>query len=115
MASLINTTYPLLERLTWPDEITVHPLRPFGMECRILFQDILVIPQAMISEGADENLCLATYCHPDRSKRRGQVIVQDVKCECVLDYVDASKATKELVEHLSLIALQVSLGHFMLL
>ena len=78
-------------------EITVQPIRRFGMDAAILFCDILVIPQAMNIE-VERKPNFGPYLpHPVRTQKDvNNVIVPDVKTE--LDYVyKAIKATKELL------------------
>ena len=46
----IRERYSFLERMKRPDlasEITLQPLRRFGMDAAVIFSDILIIPEAM--------------------------------------------------------------------
>jgi uroporphyrinogen decarboxylase len=80
-------------------EITVQPIRRFGMDAAILFSDILVIPQAMnieVQMKADFGPYLP---NPVRDQKGVDgVVVPDVNIE--LNYVmQAIKATKELLNN----------------
>ena len=96
----IRKKYDFFTRCQTPElaaEITVQPIRRFGMDAAILFSDILVIPQAMnipfeMKEG------LGPYLpNPIRSQKDvDQTIVPDI--QETLGYVmDAIKLTKEML------------------
>ena len=96
----IRKKYDFFTRCQTPElaaEITVQPIRRFGMDAAILFSDILVIPQAMnipfeMKEG------LGPYLpKPIRSQKDvDQTIVPDI--QETLGYVmDAIKLTKEML------------------
>lgn len=76
-------------------EITVQPIRRFGMDAAILFSDILVIPQAMDIEVQMKPNFGPYIPNPIRNQKDlERVIVPDVNVS--LDYVmKAIKATKE--------------------
>jgi uroporphyrinogen decarboxylase len=80
-------------------EITVQPIRRFGMDAAILFCDILVIPQAMNIEVQMKPDFGPYLPNPVRDQKSvDNVIVPDVDVE--LDYVmQAIKATKELLNN----------------
>ena len=96
----IREKYDFFTRCRTPElasEITVQPIRRFGMDAAILFSDILVIPQAMnitveMKEGIGPWLP-----NPIRSQKDvDNVIVPDINDS--LGYVmEAIKATKELL------------------
>ena len=96
----IRKKYDFFTRCQTPElaaEITVQPIRRFGMDAAILFSDILVIPQAMhipfeMKEG------LGPYLpNPIRSQKDvDATIVPDI--QETLGYVmDAIKLTKEML------------------
>jgi len=96
----IREKYDFFTRCRTPElasEITVQPIRRYGMDAAILFSDILVVPQAMnipfeMKEG------LGPYLpNPIRSQKDvDQTIVPDINEE--LGYVmDAIKMTKEML------------------
>lgn len=96
----IKEKYDFFTRCRTPElasEITVQPIRRFGMDAAILFSDILVIPQAMnieVQMKADFGPYLPNPITDQKSV--DNVIVPDVNIE--LDYVmQAIKATKELL------------------
>jgi uroporphyrinogen decarboxylase len=76
-------------------EITVQPIRRFGMDAAILFSDILVIPQAMNIEVQMKANFGPYLPHPVRTQKDvDNVLVPDVNR--ALDYVmQAIKMTKE--------------------
>jgi uroporphyrinogen decarboxylase len=80
-------------------EITVQPIRRFGMDAAILFSDILVIPQAMnieVQMKADFGPYLPHPIHDQKGV--DNVVIPDVNIE--LDYVmQAIKATKDLLNN----------------
>ncbi len=96
----IREKYDFFTRCRTPElasEITVQPIRRFGMDAAILFSDILVIPQAMNIEVEMKPNFGPYLPNPVRDQKGvGNVIVPDVNIE--LDYVmQAIKATKELL------------------
>ncbi len=98
----IREKYDFFTRCRTPElasEITVQPIRRFGMDTAILFSDILVIPQAMNIEVQMKPDFGPYLPNPVRdTKGVDKVIVPDVNVE--LDYVyQAIKATKELLNN----------------
>ena len=96
----IREKYDFFTRCRTPElasEITVQPIRRFGMDAAILFSDILVIPQAMNIEVQMKPNFGPYLPNPVRTQQDvDNVIVPDVTVE--LDYVyQAIKATKELL------------------
>ena len=96
----IKEKYDFFTRCRTPElasEITVQPIRRYGMDAAILFSDILVIPQAMNIEVQMKPNFGPYLPNPVRtSKDVENVIVPDVTVE--LDYVfKAIKVTKELL------------------
>jgi len=94
----IKEKYDFFTRCRTPElasEITVQPIRRFGMDAAILFSDILVIPQAMQIEVQMKPDFGPYLPKPIRSQIDvDQVLVPDVNEE--LDYVmQAIAATKE--------------------
>ncbi len=94
----IREKYDFFTRCQTPElasEITVQPIRRFGMDAAILFSDILVIPQAMNIEVQMKPNFGPYLPNPIRSaKDVDLVVVPDAKEE--LDYVmRAIKMTKE--------------------
>lgn len=96
----IKAKYDFFTRCRTPElasEITVQPIRRYGMDAAILFSDILVIPQAMdieVQMKADFGPYLPNPI--SNSKDVDRVVVPDVHIE--LDYVmQAIKATKDLL------------------
>ena len=98
----IREKYDFFTRCRTPElasEITVQPIRRYGMDAAILFSDILVVPQAMnipfeMKEG------LGPYLpNPIRSQKDvDQTIIPDINEE--LGYVmDAIKMTKEMLNN----------------
>ena len=96
----LRNKYDFFTRCRTPElasEITVQPIRRFGMDAAILFSDILVIPQAMNIE-VEMKPNFGPYLPNSVRDQKGvdNVIVPDVHVE--LDYVmQAIKATKELL------------------
>ncbi|SEC93089.1 uroporphyrinogen decarboxylase [Tenacibaculum sp. MAR_2009_124] len=94
----LKKKYDFFTRCKTPElasEITVQPIRRYGMDAAILFSDILVIPQAMNVE-VEMKPDFGPYLpNPIRDRKSlDQVIIPDVYEE--LGYVmDAIKATKE--------------------
>ncbi|MCF6348398.1 MAG: uroporphyrinogen decarboxylase [Flavobacteriaceae bacterium] len=94
----IRKKYDFFTRCRTPElasEITVQPIRRFGMDAAILFSDILVIPQAMNIE-VEMKPDFGPYLPNPVRDQKGvdTVVVPDVDVE--LDYVmQAIKATKE--------------------
>ena len=98
----IREKYDFFTRCRTPElasEITVQPIRRFGMDAAILFSDILVIPQAMNIEVQMKPDFGPYLPNPVRDQEGvDNVIVPDVNVE--LDYVmQAIKATKELLNN----------------
>jgi uroporphyrinogen decarboxylase len=96
----IREKYDFFTRCRTPElasEITVQPIRRFGMDAAILFSDILVIPQAMNIEVQMKPNFGPYLPNPIRSQKEvDKVVVPDVSIE--LDYVmQAIKHTKELL------------------
>ena len=96
----IKKKYDFFTRCRTPElasEITVQPIRRYGMDAAILFCDILVIPQAMNIEVQMKPNFGPFLPNPIRTQKDvNNVIVPDVTVE--LDYVyKAIKATKELL------------------
>ncbi|AOW20260.1 uroporphyrinogen decarboxylase [Urechidicola croceus] len=96
----IREKYDFFTRCRTPElasEITVQPIRRYGMDVAILFSDILVIPQAMNIEVQMKPNFGPYLPNPIRDQKGvDEVIVPDVNVE--LDYVmQAIKATKELL------------------
>ncbi len=94
----IRKKYDFFTRCQTPElasEITVQPIRRFGMDAAILFSDILVIPQAMNIEVQMKPNFGPYLPNPIRSQKElDSVIVPDV--DDTLHYVmQAIKATKE--------------------
>ncbi len=98
----IREKYDFFTRCRTPElasEITVQPIRRFGMDAAILFSDILVIPQAMNIE-VQMKPNFGPYLPNPVHDQKGvdNVIVPDVNVE--LDYVyQAIKATKGLLNN----------------
>ena len=97
----IKEKYDFFTRCRTPElasEITVQPIRRFGMDAAILFSDILVIPQAMNIEVQMKSDFGPYLPNPiSNQKDVDNVVVPDVNVE--LDYVmQAIKATKELLK-----------------
>ncbi|NQX85369.1 MAG: uroporphyrinogen decarboxylase [Flavobacteriaceae bacterium] len=96
----IKEKYDFFTRCRTPElasEITVQPIRRYGMDAAILFSDILVIPQAMNIEVEMKSNFGPYLPNPVRTSADvDNVIVPDVTQ--ALDYVfEAIKATKELL------------------
>jgi uroporphyrinogen decarboxylase len=94
----IRKKYDFFTRCRTPElasEITVQPIRRYGMDAAILFSDILVVPQAMNVEVQMKPDFGPYLPNPIRDRKSlDQVIIPDVNEE--LGYVmDAIKATKE--------------------
>lgn len=94
----IRKKYDFFTRCRTPElasEITVQPIRRFGMDAAILFSDILVIPQAMNIEVEMKPNFGPYLPNPVRDQKGvDEVIIPDVNIE--LDYVmQAIRATKE--------------------
>jgi len=97
----IREKYDFFTRCQTPElasEITVQPIRRFGMDAAILFSDILVIPQAMNIEVQMKEGVGPWLPNPIRSAKDVEaVIIPDV--EETLGYVmDAVKLTKEMLD-----------------
>lgn len=98
----IKKKYDFFTRCQTPElasEITVQPIRRYGMDAAILFSDILVVPQAMNIEVQMKPDFGPYLPHPIRSKKdMDSVIVPDVND--TLGYVmDAIRATKEKLDN----------------
>ena len=98
----IRKKYDFFTRCQTPElasEITVQPIRRYGMDAAILFSDILVIPQAMNIEVLMKPDFGPLVPNPIRSaKELKEVIVPDVNES--LNYVfDAIKMTKEILNN----------------
>ncbi len=96
----IREKYDFFTRCRTPElasEITVQPIRRYGMDAAILFSDILVIPQAMNIEVQMKPNFGPYLPNPIRSQKDvDAVVVPDVQME--LGYVmEAIKHTKELL------------------
>jgi uroporphyrinogen decarboxylase len=95
---VIKEKYDFFTRCQTPElasEITVQPIRRFGMDAAILFSDILVIPQAMNIPFEMKPEIGPWLSKPIRSQKDlDQVIIPDIKD--TLGYVmEAVKMTKE--------------------
>ncbi len=98
----IKEKYDFFTRCQTPElasEITVQPIRRFGMDAAILFCDILVIPQAMNIEVVMKPGIGPFVPNPIRTQAEvDQVIVPDIQEE--LGYVmEAIKATNDLLNN----------------
>ena len=98
----LREKYDFFTRCQTPDiasEITVQPIRRYGMDAAILFSDILVIPQAMNIEVQMKPNFGPYLPNPVRdAKAAREVIVPDV--DESLGYVmEAIKLTKEKLEN----------------
>ncbi|MFS4416176.1 uroporphyrinogen decarboxylase [Maribacter sp. 2307ULW6-5] len=98
----IKAKYDFFTRCQTPElasEITVQPIRRYGMDAAILFSDILVIPQAMNIEVEMKPNFGPYLPHPVRTQKDlDAVIVPDVND--ALGYVmEAVKATKEKLDN----------------
>ena len=96
----IREKYDFFTRCRTPElasEITVQPIRRYGMDAAILFSDILVIPQAMNIEVEMKNGVGPWLPNPIRSQKDvDKAIVPDINTS--LGYVmDAIKLTKEML------------------
>jgi uroporphyrinogen decarboxylase len=97
----IRDKYDFFTRCRTPElasEITVQPIRRFGMDAAILFSDILVVPQAMEIEVQMKPNFGPYLPNPVRSQADvDRVVVPEVAI--ALDYVmQAVRATKEKLE-----------------
>ncbi len=94
----IREKYDFFTRCQTPElasEITVQPIRRYGMDAAILFSDILVIPQAMGIEVQMKPDFGPYLPHPIRSKKEVDAIRVPDAAEA-LDYVmQAIRMTKE--------------------
>ena len=98
----IKDKYDFFTRCRTPElasEITMQPIRRFGMDAAILFCDILVIPQAMNIEVEMKPNFGPYLPHPIRTQKDvDNAVVPNVKTE--LNYVyKAITATKELLNN----------------
>jgi uroporphyrinogen decarboxylase len=96
----IREKYDFFTRCRTPElaaEITVQPIRRYGMDAAILFSDILVIPQAMNIEVEMKTGVGPWLPNPVRTRADvDQVVVPEIHEE--LGYVmDAIKLTKEML------------------
>jgi uroporphyrinogen decarboxylase len=94
----IKAKYDFFTRCQTPElasEITVQPIRRFGMDAAILFSDILVVPQAMNIEVEMKSNFGPYLPNPIRNQKDlDSVVIPDVHQE--LGYVmEAIKMTKE--------------------
>ncbi len=98
----IREKYDFFTRCRTPElasEITVQPIRRFGMDAAILFSDILVIPQAMNIEVEMKDEFGPWLPNPIRSQKDVEnVIVPDIN-ETLGYVMEAIKATKELLNN----------------
>lgn len=98
----IREKYDFFTRCRTPElasEITVQPIRRFGMDAAILFSDILVIPQAMNIEVEMKQGVGPWLPNPIRSQKDvDSVIVPDIN-ETLGYVMEAIKATKELLNN----------------
>jgi uroporphyrinogen decarboxylase len=98
----IRDKYDFFTRCQTPElasEITVQPIRRFGMDAAILFSDILVVPQAM-NIPFEMKAGVGPYLpNPIRSQKDvDQTFVPEIKAQ--LGYVmDAIKMTKEMLNN----------------
>jgi len=97
----IKKKYDFFTRCQTPElaaEITVQPIRRYGMDAAILFSDILVIPQAMNIEVEMKNGIGPWLPNPIRTMQDVEkVIVPNI--DETLGYVmDAIKLTKEMLD-----------------
>ena len=97
----IREKYDFFTRCRTPElasEITVQPIRRYGMDAAILFSDILVIPQAMNIEVEMKEGIGPWLPNPIRSQKDvDTVIVPDI--DETLGYVmDAIKVTKQMLD-----------------
>ncbi len=94
----IKEKYDFFTRCRTPElasEITVQPIRRYGMDAAILFSDILVIPQAMNIEVEMKPNFGPYLPHPVRDQQGvDRVIIPDVQ-ESLGYVMEAIKATKE--------------------
>ena len=98
----IREKYDFFTRCRTPElasEITVQPIRRFGMDAAILFSDILVIPQAMNIEVQMKPDFGPYIPNPVRNQTAvDRVVIPDVNVE--LDYVmKAIHVTKEMLNN----------------
>ncbi|MEI6865968.1 uroporphyrinogen decarboxylase [Flavicella sp.] len=96
----VKKKYDFFTRCQTPElaaEITVQPIRRYGMDAAILFSDILVIPQAMNIEVEMKNGIGPWLPNPIRTMQDVEkVIVPDI--DETLNYVmDAVKLTKQML------------------
>ncbi|UAM98648.1 uroporphyrinogen decarboxylase [Polaribacter litorisediminis] len=95
---VIKKKYDFFTRCRTPElasEITVQPIRRYGMDAAILFSDILVIPQAMNIEVEMKPNFGPYLPNPIRNQKDlDRVIVPDVH-ETLGYVIEAIKATKE--------------------
>ena len=94
----IKKKYDFFTRCQTPElasEITVQPIRRYGMDAAILFSDILVIPQAMNIEVEMKPNFGPYLPNPIRTQKDlNNVIIPDIQ-ESLGYVMDAIKATKE--------------------
>ncbi|NVJ88123.1 MAG: uroporphyrinogen decarboxylase [Flavobacteriaceae bacterium] len=94
----IKEKYDFFTRCRTPElasEITVQPIRRYGMDAAILFSDILVIPQAMNIEVEMKPNFGPYLPNPIRSQKDlNNVIIPDIQ-ESLGYVMEAIKATKE--------------------
>ncbi len=98
----IRDKYDFFTRCRTPElasEITVQPIRRFGMDAAILFSDILVVPQAMNIPFVMKEDVGPWLPNPIRSQKDvDNTIIPDIN-ESLGYVMDAIKATKELLDN----------------
>lgn len=94
----LKEKYDFFTRCQTPElasEITVQPIRRYGMDAAILFSDILVVPQAMNIEVEMKNGIGPWIPNPIRSKRDlDRVVIPNIQ-ESLGYVMDSIKLTKE--------------------
>ena len=98
----IKKKYDFFTRCKTPElasEITVQPIKRFGMDAAILFSDILVIPQAMNIEVQMKPDFGPYIPNPIRTKRDLKNIIVPEIDETLSYVMDAIKTTKEILKN----------------